>query len=131
MFAKMVGCFALLLAGSFSAVHASDTYKVDLGVTRKGQLIAKPSVEVLADQEAELVMTPEGGPDSAAVRILMSVVPAGEQGTVGIHLKIFDRSRDAWNLRAEPALKLRLRKDASLTVADAGIQVSVSVAPSA
>lgn len=115
MLRKLSGCFVLFVA-SIAAAHASDAYRLNLSVTRHGLLVGKPSVEVVANREADLVMTPPGGSREDAVRVLVSVAPAAEQDAIDIHMTVFDRTRGGWALRAKPSLKARFNKDVSVTI---------------
>jgi len=132
---KLLRCFGLFALGTFTAAHATDTYKLKLAITRNGILIGKPSIEVLPDRDADLIVTPQGESQEDAVRVLVSVAAAAERDVVDVHVTIFDRNNGEWALRAEPSLKAKLNEDASLTVGTTGmagmaypIEVGVNVA---
>lgn len=137
MLGKMAGSFALLFL-STAAAHASDVYKLDLSVTRNGSGVGKATVQVIGDRNADLVMTPPSGSNEDAVRVVVSVSATADRDTVGIHMKVFDRTDGKWTLCSEPSLKAKLKNEISLTIGNSAgtspvtppIGLSLKVAPS-
>jgi len=119
MWKKLVACAALALI-SLTA-QAADTFKVDLSVSRNGILVGQPSIQVTADRNADLTITPPGSSAENAIRVVMSVAPAADKGVVGIHLMVFDRVNGEWTLRAEPTMKAKLGSDVQLNVGTKGL----------
>jgi len=119
MLGKIAGCFALLFLSS-TAAHAHDVYKLNLSVSRDGVAVGKATVQVIDDRNADLVITPPNGSKEDAVRVLISVSHATDQGRVGVHMKVFDRTEGGWTLRSEPSLKAKLKQEISLAIGSAG-----------
>ena len=90
---------AVVLALSMSAIaHAAETaaklYRIDLVLSRNGELIGKPAMVVEAGAEAEIRDDGDKKPENA-FRILVSATPVegtlGDKETVKIDLGFYDK----------------------------------------
>lgn len=115
MFKKLLTCVALLVGCTSMGAYANDTFQVDLSVARNGIVVGKPSIQIAADRNADLTVTPPGSSAENAIRVVVSVA-AADPGTVGVHLMVFDRANGEWTLRAEPTMKAKLGSDVQLNV---------------
>ncbi|QDE40056.1 hypothetical protein FIV34_12935 [Luteibacter pinisoli] len=126
MLRKLIACAALVASVASFGAEAADGFKVDLSVSRGGIVIGQPSIQVKADLNADLTITPPGSPAEAAVRLVVSVAPTPDKGVVDIHLMVFDQAHGEWTLRAEPTMKAKLGSDVQLKVGTKGLARAAS-----
>lgn len=112
------GVMLLSLSGLAQAAETSAAlYRLDLVISRDGELIGKPAMVVEAGAQAEVSVDGAGKPDDA-FRILVTASPV--EGTVGnkesvkIDLSFFDKSEDKWVQRAEHSVTTVLGEPLSL-----------------
>ena len=104
-----------LVLGAVSTTAAT-AYKVDMTVTRNGDVVAEPSAVIEQNRQADLTIENSDAP----VRLLLTATegPAVAAGrpTVELKLLFLTRSGEKWLLQAEPSTALYLGQEASLTV---------------
>ena len=108
----------LSLSGLAPAAETSATlYRLDLVISRDGELIAKPAIVVEAGAEAEVRDDGDKKPENA-FRILVAASPVdgtvGDKESVKIDLSFFDKSADKWVQRAEHSVTTVLGEPLSL-----------------
>lgn len=113
---------ATVLMLSFSglaqaAEAAAKLYRIDLVLSRNGELIGKPAMVVEAGAEAEIRDDGDKNPANA-FRILVTATPVdgtvGDKESIKIDLGFFDKSGDKWIQRAEHSVTTTLGEPLSL-----------------
>ncbi len=112
---------AVLLLSLSGLVQAAETaaklYRIDLVLSRNGELIGKPAMVVEAGAEAEIRDDGDKKPENA-FRILVAASPVegtlGNKESVKIDLSFFDKSEGKWVQRAAHSVTTVLGEPLSL-----------------
>ena len=109
----------LSLSGLAPAAETAATlYRLDLVISRDGELIAKPAIVVEAGAEAEVRDEGDKKPENA-FRILVAASPVegtiGDKESVKIDLSFFDKNGDKWVQRAKNSVTTVLGEPLSLS----------------
>jgi hypothetical protein len=90
-----------------------------LALSRQEALVGKPTIVVTPSRNAELIIAPPDGKPEDAIRLEVNVSRAGATGIVAVHMKVFDKAKDGWRLRAQPYVTARLKENVSLNIGSA------------
>lgn len=113
-----VAVLALSVCGLAQAAEtAAKLYRIDLVLSRNGELIGKPAMVVEAGAEAEIRDEGDKKPENA-FRILVAATPIegtlGDKETIKIDLGFFDKIEGKWVKRTEHSVTNVLGEPLSL-----------------